>query len=298
VPFGFDANNPYGHGKPTPWRAGANENTTITLAHDGFVENMPLSAGIYGLFMVVEPERWTIIFSKNSTSWGHFFYEEAEDALRVVVKPVSMQDVQERLSYGFDNTTLNETTAYMRWEKIKVPFRIRFDTPSIVVAHLKNQLRNRNAFDGKSLLRAANYCLQYDLALDQAAYWAERATLYGGGNAALFVKSAVLEKQGKLPEATSLRKKAIAGATENELNAYGYTLLAQKKYSEALEIFKANCTKHPKSWNVWDSLADAFDQQGDKKAAIENYQKALTLVTDAGNKQRIEGLLKRLLEHK
>ncbi|KAB2879680.1 DUF2911 domain-containing protein [bacterium] len=294
VPYGWEAPTAFGNGKATPWRAGANENTSITFTHDAMVEGKPLRAGTYGLFMVTGPDQWTVIFSKNSTSWGQFFYEESEDALRVTVKPVAVSESQDRLSYGFDNTNTKQTTAYLRWEKLKVPFTITFDTPAIVVENLKNQLRNRNAFSGAMLIRAANYCLQNDIALDQAALWAERAFAFGGGNGARFAKATILEKQGKIAEADALRKTTAENANEIEMNAYGYEMLGQKKFDQAIEIFKTNTVRFPKSWNVWDSLADGYDQKGEKKLAIENYNKALKLVTDDGNKGRIGDILKRL----
>lgn len=298
VPFGMDPNNPFGHGRPTPWRAGANENTTITFSHDAQVEGKSIPAGTYGLFMIVQPDQWTIIFSKNATSWGHFFYEESEDALRVTVKPVTVSESQDRLTYGFDNTNNTKTTAYLRWEKMKVPFAITFDTPSIVVESLKKQLRNRNAFSGVMLARAANYCLQNNIALDQAAAWADRAFAYGGGAASQFTKAAILEKQGKLQDAEALRKTALETANEADLNTYGYALLGQKKEKEAIEVFKANVKKYPESSNVYDSLGEALVQTGDKKGGIDNYTKALKLAKDEPSKKRIEDILKNLKDNK
>ena len=55
---------PYGR----PWRAGANENTTITFTDDVTVEGKPLAAGTYGLHMIPSQDQWTVAFSKNSTS--------------------------------------------------------------------------------------------------------------------------------------------------------------------------------------------------------------------------------------
>src|SRR5271154_6676258 len=69
------------------WRAGANENTTITFTDPVTIEGKPLDKGTYGLHMIPNADEWTIIFSKNSTSWGAFTYDQAEDALRVTVKP-------------------------------------------------------------------------------------------------------------------------------------------------------------------------------------------------------------------
>src|SRR5215813_5065221 len=74
---------PYGQ----VWRAGANINTTIAFSDPVTVEGQPLAAGTYGLHMIPNADEWTVIFSKNSTSWGSFTYDQAEDALRVNVKP-------------------------------------------------------------------------------------------------------------------------------------------------------------------------------------------------------------------
>src|SRR5215475_6363348 len=70
---------PYGQ----VWRAGANENTTIAFSDPVTIEGKPLPKGAYGLHMIPNENEWTVIFSKNSTSWGSFTYDEKEDALRV-----------------------------------------------------------------------------------------------------------------------------------------------------------------------------------------------------------------------
>ena len=51
------------------------------------IEGQPLAAGQYGLHLIAGPDEWTVIFSKNSSAWGSFFYDESQDALRVKVKP-------------------------------------------------------------------------------------------------------------------------------------------------------------------------------------------------------------------
>jgi len=45
------------------------------------------AAGKYAFFVAYDPRECTLIFSRNSTSWGSFFYDPKEDALRVKVKP-------------------------------------------------------------------------------------------------------------------------------------------------------------------------------------------------------------------
>src|SRR6187431_661572 len=75
----------FGTSKSAPWRAGANENTVIEFSTDVKIEGQPLAAGKYGFFVAYDANEPTLIFSKNSTSWGSFFYDMKEDALRVKV---------------------------------------------------------------------------------------------------------------------------------------------------------------------------------------------------------------------
>src|SRR5215467_15447032 len=79
----WDGLVPYGK----VWRAGANENTTITFSDPVTVEGQPLAAGTYGLHMLPGENEWAVIFSKTASAWGSFTYKKDEDALRVTVKP-------------------------------------------------------------------------------------------------------------------------------------------------------------------------------------------------------------------
>ena len=69
------------------WRCGANENTVFYTSTDVTVEGKTLPAGAYGMHMIPTENDWTVIFSKESKSWGSYVYDETEDALRVTVKP-------------------------------------------------------------------------------------------------------------------------------------------------------------------------------------------------------------------
>ena len=113
---------------PSPWRAGANENTLITFSHDVEVEGKPLKAGTYGLHMVPGQEDWWIIFSNNTTAWGSFFYVPSDDALRVQVKAKACDEFNEFLTYDFIDRLQNSATARLKWEKLQVPFKISEST--------------------------------------------------------------------------------------------------------------------------------------------------------------------------
>ncbi len=84
------------------WRAGANENTTIAFSDPVRIEGKPLDRGTYGLHMIPNADEWIIIFSKNSTSWGSFTYDQAEDALRVTAQPKAAE-MHNALTYDFDS---------------------------------------------------------------------------------------------------------------------------------------------------------------------------------------------------
>ena len=124
VPFGLAPGTKYSNDKPFPWRAGANENTTIEFKKDVLVEGKPLPAGKYGIHMIPSEKEWIIIFSKKNSEWGSYTYNQEEDALRVTVTPVKAPH-QEWLTFGFDDLAGTSATAYLHWEQLKVPFNIK-----------------------------------------------------------------------------------------------------------------------------------------------------------------------------
>jgi CubicO group peptidase (beta-lactamase class C family) len=76
----------------------------------------------------------------------------------------------------------------------------------------------------------------------------------------------------------SLAKSADYDLSESELNTLGYQLLyGDKRVSDAVEIFKLNATEHPASSNAFDSLGEAYRQEGDKDLAIKSYENAIRL---------------------
>jgi tetratricopeptide (TPR) repeat protein len=64
---------------------------------------------------------------------------------------------------------------------------------------------------------------------------------------------------------------------EEELNSLGYRLLNAKKFNDAIRIFQLNVEVYPRSSNAYDSLGEAFMDDGDKAQAITNYQKSVEL---------------------
>ena len=75
--------------------------------------------------------------------------------------------------------------------------------------------------------------------------------------------------------------------TEVEINNLGYSLLYAGKIDDAIEVFKLNVREFPTSWNVYDSLGEAFMKAGKKRQAIENYERSLIINPDNENGRRM-----------
>ena len=104
------------------WRAGANENTTISFSKPVMIEGKKLAAGTYGFHTIPTANDWTLIFSNDSKEWGSFSYKQEHDALRVTVKPQA-NSFQERLVYTIVKAD-KKAKAALAWEKLMIPFTI------------------------------------------------------------------------------------------------------------------------------------------------------------------------------
>jgi Protein of unknown function (DUF2911)/Tetratricopeptide repeat len=275
------------------WRAGANENTTIHFSSPVTMGGKRLNAGTYGLHMIPTTKDWTIILSNMSTAWGSFSYDQKEDAVRLTASPTPA-NFEESLEYRFENPTENSVSVVLQWEKIQVAFPITVDTKAVALESLKGQLRGLGRFFWQDWNQAAQWLLRNNYDLDQGLAWADRSIDIQPTFQNLRTKASFLEKKGDTKGAADLRARAMPLANEGDINNLAYQLLAEKKYDEALALFRKNVKEHPDSSNVYDSLGEALAATGDKKGAIENYTKALSLSNDAADKKRIGGILARL----
>ena len=284
----WDALVPYGK----VWRAGANENTTITFSDPVTIEGKPLDKGTYGLHMIPTADSWTIIFSKNSTSWGSFTYNEAEDALRVTVKS-RPADMHTALTYDFDDVQANSAVATLEWEKIAVPFKISVDVHDVVLASLKNQLRNLSQYTWISGDDAANYMLTEKIALDDALKYAEKSIENEDRYDNELTKSKVLAALNRKEDAAAAQKKALDLASPLQIHVFARGLQGEKKNEEAFVIFRENAKKHPDQWFVHSGLARMYCAQGKFDDAAKEMKIALASAPD-NQKVYVDGLVKRL----
>jgi len=299
VPYGL-VKDDFGNGQPLPWRAGANENTVFAVSHDVLIEGKPLPAGRYGLFMIAGPEEWTVIFSKNSESWGHYFYEVKDDALRVVVKP-KKHEYREWLTFDFVCRKYNEAIVEMQWEDLAVGFTVSVSgLNDIILSSLKKDLQREAGFSWQGYLAAVNFCLQQKVHLDQALVWADAAvSLPGIGQKnieTLSMKSRVLAEMGRTEEALATMKAAANLPTSGPLEIHQVCrqLLGMKQPKAALEVFQLNQKRNGDVWPVNVGLARGYSANGDKVTALTHAKKALEQAPDDINKKSLTQLVKEL----
>jgi len=292
----------FGNTKAAPWRAGSNENTTIEFSTDVKIEGKDLPAGKYGFFIAYDPNECTLIFSKNSTSWGSYYYNEKEDALRVKVKPVALQQSVEWLKYEFLNETENSATIALLWEKLMIPFKVEVDYIKSQIESFRKELRTEKGFIWQSWEQAANWCLQRNVNLEEALLWSDSATKAGFEGDKSFraasTKAQILEKLGRGNEAMTIMKNALPNASMGEIHQYGRTLLTQKKNKEALDVFKSNFEKNPNQFTTLMGLVRGYSANGDFKNALKYANLALPLAPDTNNKNNLSAMIEKLKEGK
>jgi hypothetical protein len=293
VPYGWNV-DPFGLRNAAPWRAGANENTILTLSHPAKIQGQTVPAGSYGLFFVINPDNsGEVVLSKEFQSWGSFFYDSKADQLKAKIQ---LRDVPhtEALTCDFINLTKNGGELVLNWEKKQFPVKIEFAVDDIVMTNAALELKGQKGFTPQGRISAANYALANKVNQEQAIGWIDQVIQNNKSFQAMNIKSGLLKQTGKTAEADKLMTDAMTIATEVELNAYGYQLIAEGNMDKAIEVLALNTQRFPKSANAWDSLGEAQAMKGDKSNAIKNFKKSLSLNPPENVKLNSEKYLRQL----
>jgi hypothetical protein len=283
VPYGFNDLG-FGTSKAAPWRAGANENTVITFQNDVEVAGSALPAGAYGLSMAPAPDGTvTVIFSRDTGSWGSFFYDPAHDALRVNVKWVDAP-FQELLSYDFSDVTKDSAVLALSWEKKRIPIPLKVHTKENVLASLRRELSSSKGFTSQAYVTASGWLMTNNLDTDLALVWAKEAVSGRSVGERTFAtlsnEAEVLEKMGKGDEAKPFMDEAMKMGTAQQIHQFARFLIGLGKKDEALAVFKENARLHPDAWPVNYGLARGYSAIGDYKTALDYLTKAQTQIPE------------------
>jgi hypothetical protein len=277
VPYDFNFRPAASKGKPIPWRAGANENTTIELSHDARLEGQPLKAGKYGLHVAVhEKEGAMIILSNKTDGWGSFSYDEKDDALKVEVKTNKIGQT-ERLLYSFPKVDKTFAVVALDWEKKRIPFKVEFDVHGIMLGNFREYLSDTTGLKWRDYNQAAGYCADNNVGLTDGMNWIEQSIALEESYTNLSTKSALLMAQGNVEEAEKIKNVALehATATANDYYSYGTSLIKMNKPDKAMEIYQRLSQRWPDDWLTAHGLARGYSAKGDYKKALEYEIEAL-----------------------
>lgn len=285
-----------------PWRAGANENTTFTVTHDVLVQGQKLPAGTYGVHMIPGKEEWTVIFSKDSDSWGSYFYTPKDDALRVTTKSAK-SPYNEWLTYEFIEREPAKATVALRWEELQVPVTITVpNVNDLWVASIREEMRGSAGFHSENWQQAAQWCADNDVNLPEALTWAQRAVsdpTWSGGDenfVTLTTLATLQKKNGQAAEAQKTLAKAYnhPSATPVQIHQAARALQREGEKAEAIKLYQLNAKRFPNQWPVHVGLMRAYAASGDNKKALAEAKLALAQAPDEQNKKNLEGLVQKL----
>ncbi len=302
VPFGYEVLG-YGSTVASPWRAGADECTTMSFSTDVNINGKTLPAGKYAFFIEVHADSSELIFNKNTKEWGSYFYRKELDVLHApTVQQKNLPELQERLVYEFSNQTDSSIDINLKWERWSFPIHVSVDRKRTVLENIREQMSGAIGFDPASLEAAAQWCVANDTSYTEALNWINTATdpNLGGRNSfnALSTKASILRKLDKNEEADSIMKTAVANATPLELHFYGRQLMNEHKLQEALDVFRQNYTKQKGAWPTNVGMMRVYSAMGDYKKALEHARAALLQAPADATKKFLETAIQTLQEGK
>jgi tetratricopeptide (TPR) repeat protein len=291
----------FGTSKAAPWRAGANESTTIYFSHDVLVEGKPLAAGKYGLFLILaENGPWTWIFSKNTTSWGSFFYDPREDVLRVESQPMDHPHT-EWLTYTFTERGPDKATLELQWERKSVPMHITVPNMNdLYITQIDKEFQSSVGFTASNFTAAANYLLEADYNLPKALEWVDLGMNYpffGRTDfASLTTRAQILMKMDKTEEAMASIEKAMhmPGVDAGQVHQLGRSMIGIGKKEEALKVFTMNYEANKGAWPTNVGMARGLSAVSRYEEAIKYATAALAEAPDQVNKDSLTKMIEKL----
>lgn len=107
------------------WRLGANEATEIEFFIDVKVNGAKIKKGRYTMYCIPAADKWTIIFNKDTDTWGTFKYDSTKDVLRTVTPVITLTEPQETFSIWFEKTNPG-AYLFMEWDDERIQLQITF----------------------------------------------------------------------------------------------------------------------------------------------------------------------------
>lgn len=197
------------------WRAGANNATKVVFSTPVKLNGMPLPAGTYGMFALIQPGEWQVIFSKISEQWGAYQYNAKDDVLRVPVKPTKLSQPVETFTIEFNDINNETATLNLLWENTRVALKLEVDVVGTVVPQIDAVMAAPG--DKKPYVAAAMFYLDHNLDLTKALAWMNAAAAAQPKSfSTLYRKAKVQAAMGDNAGARTTATQAIAFAKEDK----------------------------------------------------------------------------------
>ncbi|MBI4428983.1 MAG: DUF2911 domain-containing protein [Ignavibacteriales bacterium] len=172
------------------WRGGANEPTLFTFSDEVTIAGKKLGAGTYRFVTIPDEKEWMVVFNSEVKNWGTV-YEEKYDTLRFNVMPQSGLH-EEWMSFSFTDITPASATVVLAWDKVRLPFKVEFNTVGKLQASVGTwQILNA----------AARSAIDHKMYTTEAMDWADRSIAMNKNFNNLRTKAELQSMAGKTKEA-------------------------------------------------------------------------------------------------
>jgi len=203
------------------WRTGANMATKITFGDDVKIGGNELEAGTYALFTIPGESEWTVIFNANYNQGGTGNYKEAEDALRLKVKPVKIEGRIETFMINLENVEPGSAMIELGWESTIVHIPLEVSIDERIMASIKSAM----TVGPGVYQQAAAYYHQSGKDLNQALEWMNKALEMheANGNNVFWLyrqKSLIQADMKEYGDAIKTAEISLAKATEAKNDDY------------------------------------------------------------------------------
>ena len=156
------------------WRAGANENSTLSFSDPVKVGGKNLDAGTYSLFIRPGKSMWEVFFYTETDNWG-LPEKWNTESIAVVVETeiIQLKNTIESFTISLDDLYNNGANINIMWENTKVSIPIEVPTHSKMMSSITKTIKK----DPKSrdYYNAAIYYRQSNQDLNQAKKWIAKA---------------------------------------------------------------------------------------------------------------------------
>lgn len=197
-----------------PWRAGANEATTISFSDNVIINGHPLKAGTYSFFVKPTQTKWQVIFNSNAKQWGTYFLDKSKNVLSFNVTPYEIPH-QEWLLYDFSNLTINSANLELRWGELAIHFSIQVNT-----CRKMKRMNERFVLKASSQLAgSALTYLEHHMHLDTALSDINRAIIIDSSFENWNIKAKILGELKQYKKAIQAAEKAL-NLQKKDKNAY------------------------------------------------------------------------------